>query len=322
MEGKPYELVKLLVISMRLFGLLFLNTQKNKWSPVTRAYSIVVLILLWGSVLHLFFAYKDEIFGAASFFKIITHLWFVHCCVNATVTYKACDSENRLVEFLLKWSRLLETNRGSSPEDPGLCPLKYAGYMRRSFNGYLLISWIIMVSNCAFNAYILFETNMGDFTLTPVRPNSPNVTVIKVLVTVLHIYRSAAWIFTPTLFLFMSAIIYKEFEIFHSDLRKGISPDGDMADLEWFRRRHQDICHLVETADDVLSAFNAAGILFRLCDGMLIVYSMFWYPDVKANALVLAAHFFWLGLSLLYLVLIAYGGGYLNHMVSATVITC
>lgn len=312
----PCQLIKPLVVSMGLFGLLYFNFKKSKLSSFTRAYSLFILLLFSVRLVLLFFAYTDEHFGAESFLKVVVHLWYLQSCLNAVVTYRACSNENRFVQFLLKWSRLLRSNRGISPNDTSPSTSEYERIVRRRFLFFLGIAWTVMFVNIGYNSYFLFNTEMQDFVISPVPSDHFFAFPMKIITSIVHVYMSAAMVFTLIMFLKMAGVIYGEFEIFHNNLRQAISPEGDMAELEWFRRRHEDICQLLEIADGIFREFNATGILVYTCKAMLLLYTIVSSQNVRDNPLLLLAYCFMLVATTIYLLLISYGGGYLNHMVS------
>lgn len=173
-----------------------------------------------------------------------------------------------------------------------------------------------MLVNIAYNDYFLFNTDVKDFTISPLPSDHKLALPMKIIGAIVHLFMSAAWVFTLSLFMMMAGVIYREFEIFHGDLLHAISSEGDIAELEWFRRRHEDICQLVEIADSILKEFNAVGILICTCKAMLLLYTIVSSKKVKDDPLVLFAYCFLLVTTTLYLLMISYGGGYLNHMVS------
>lgn len=316
---KSFHLAKPLVVSMSLFGLLFFKSEKGILSRITRAYSLFVLLVFAVSFIQLFFAYRDEELGGRPLIKVVLHLWYLHNCVNAAVTYRACSNDNRFVQFLLQWSKLLGTNRGISPHESDFSTSNYERKIKRRFKLFVTIGWSVMILNITYELYFLFNTNLVDFAIAPMLPNHSYAVLMKAIVAVVQLYMTAAWVFPITVFTMMSDAIYNEFEIFHDDLQKAISPEGDLLELEWFRRRHEEICQMVETADDILSAFIAAGIFFCTCEGMLLLYTTVTSPNALTEPLVLLSHCFWLTVKALYLLLISYGGGYLNHMVSLNI---
>ncbi len=305
--------------SLRICGLGFVLDEQNTTSAwaakkqssqsfrADRVYSSIVQLILWLNVGRMTSSFLGGgEFGPELFWKIIAFTWMLLCALNALVMYRISHTKNLMGGFFLELQHLL------SKCHPDRC-LRFV-HVRIIIATTL--SWIIIVINVIFYGYLLFFTTMVDNTLAPATPDIKHITVVRVLCMLLMLYLSAAWVLPTAFFFSLCLVVYRTICGFNTNFR---NDNCRLRQIERYRTWHNHLSQLVDLADDMFSPQVASTLITSVVNITLILYNIIWYPGMNSDPLVLLSNSFWLSSGIVILIILAVGGGMINHVVSSTV---
>ena len=257
-----YKAFKPIFISMKMFGLYFsrdyeVNAQgagipwRKKYTP-SMIYSFLVLIGLILNFVRIFsmvFSVEKEL-GIAVFLG-----WMLLCIMNAISCFIGCVRYHAIPEFFLEWART--------------CPVMRENCIKRFKKLVIVLTVLCLIVtflNVSFGIYNLLTSSSFDHYLFPMRRNDHGSLAMKIFVTVVNCYFSAAWTFPVALSYLVCHVLKNEFRFLGKQMaestdfkRKSLSTN-----LEHYRWQHVKYTAMVGHANDFLTYHLAASCLINM----------------------------------------------------------
>jgi len=202
-----------------------------------------------------------------------------------------------------------------------------ASYCRKRAIIYTSLAWILLFLNSALILYSMFFTGgYMNIMLEPILMyvNVSNLLVPRVVIFVLYIYLSAAWIFPHATTLMFATVFSRQYEQLDQILLKEPISDSDelrMSDseIETLRRHHQEISISVKKADKFLMFSNAGAFCCQLFGTILLLYALIIYYSTMLDPIVFIKRALWMLGQSFGLSVTAAAGIMVNHYVSTNV---
>ena len=291
------------------------NTKKWSWKDVTMsqcyAYLITLLIIL--NHLRYYSAFGEGSGFSLEFLsKIIFWAWTLLCVNNMIVCLRASHCYSCLPEFFLEWQKLHLT------DNEPFC----LRFCRKNAYLYSIVCYLLLIGNMAATVYLLCFTNLYKSWLTPLDKSIAHLNLVYGVFIFILIFLSAAWIFPIALQYITCKILYHEFKRFNTYFRNQQRENNFQifANFERMRQKHQQLCKLVDHADDFLALYHAGVVVFSLVGICINIYNLIWFEEVRTNFYMIAVHLFWFLSLLLKLGFVCIGGALVNHQVKVLLV--
>ncbi len=289
------------------------NSKKGRSCGISRLYSSLVIVILWLNLARMMtmFAHKEE-FNYILFGKLLPLSYMIMCTLQALIMHVACcKQQNGWNGFFQKWQQLQTFHKGTSAE-----------YLRRHVVSMVIAGWLVNIANVAFTGYGMYNNELFDVTLTPLKNVTGHVIhLYRAIYLVIHWYMGSAWSFSMVAQFLICLVLHKEFVFINTSFRDTVnnSPNEDAAHqnipLEEFRKWHQNVCHLVDKADDIFSLQCATIFSTSIVNTLLILYMIIYYDAVLSDPFLATINFVWLTSSIAGLGLTCVYGAMVNHVV-------
>ena len=289
------------------------NSKHGRSCGISRFYSSLVIVILWLNLARMMsmFAHNEE-FNYVLLGKLLPLSYMILCTLQATMMYVACcKQQNGWNGFFHKWQKLQTFHEDTGTE-----------YLRRHVVSMVTAGLLLNIVNVAFTGYGMYNNELFEVTLTPLKVTSPFVHLYRAIYLVIHRYMGSAWLFAMVAQLLVSLVLRKEFVLINTSLRDAVSnsPNEDTVHqnipLEKFRKWHQNVCHLVDQADDIFSSQCATIFSTSIVNTLLILYMIIYYDAILSDPLLATINFVWLASSFATLCLTCVYGAMVNHVVS------
>ncbi len=332
-ETELYKAMTPLIFHMRIFGQYFHKASINqsrdrknrhaddgvsplrtrKFSLPARTYATLVLVILWLNLARMMsvFANKELQLGTIFFSKLLAMMYMVLCTMNCTTLYLACHRAS-WERFFEQWRSLEIYNRETS--------LKYVRHHAWIF---LFGAVLLNTVNTGFTGYGMYHNELFDITVTPFEVTDPNVNFYRAIYILLHWFMGCAWTLGLVLHFLVCLVLRKEFVYVNKNLCKDITRQRYKriftGDIETIRQWHQDVCLLVDKADEVFAIQTGVTFATSVTVILLVVYMMIFYHGILADPLLATINFVWLAAAITSLLLTCIYGAIVNHVVGRLV---
>ncbi len=289
--------------------------KKGRNCGISRFYSSFIIVILWLNLARMMtmFAHKEE-FNYVLFGKLLPLFYMILCTLQATTMYVACcKQQNGWNGFFRMWQKLQTFHEGTGTSTK---------YLRHHVVSMVIAGWLVNIVNVAFTGYGMYNNELFDVTLTPLNVSGHFIHLYRAIYLVIHWYMSSAWSFSMVAQFLICLVLHKEFVLINTSFRDTVnnSPNDDAAHqnipLEKFRKWHQNVCHLVDQADDIFSLQCAAIFCTSIVNTLLILYMIIYYDAILSDPLLATINFVWLASSFATLCLTCVYGAMVNHVVS------
>ncbi len=289
------------------------DLKKGRSCGISRFNSSLVIVILWLNLARMMtmFAHNEE-FNYVLFGKLLPMSYMIVCTLQATMMYIAsCRQQNGWNGFFQKWQQLQTFHEGTGTK-----------YLRRHVVSMVIAGWLLNIVNVAFTGYGMYNNELFDVTLTPLNVTGHFIHLYRAIYLVIHWYMGSAWSFSVVAQFLICLVLHKEFVLINTSLRDTVnnSPNEEAAHqiipLEKFRKWHQNVCHLVDQADDIFSLQCAAIFFTSTVNTLLILYMIIYYDAILSDPLLATINFVWLASSIAGLGLTCVYGAMVNHVVS------
>ena len=302
-----------LFISMALLGLCHgelvwsdsARRKKRILVSLNKVYCLVNVGLQWINAGRLFSVFDgSDSFGPLLMEKVMVLSFYIMCAINATICYLTCRP-NRLPLLCTMWTEDAFNN--------GRCRVTH----RRIVIGSVIICWLCIFGNLGYIVYIAYWTSLMDILTAPLTPSEPYVMELRAISIALVLFQAGSWTFTCALNFLIAFSLYFQFYKVSQELETAIEEDKTLSEhcLEHFRTQHQSKCKQLLLADKILSVYNASGIVFSILLILVALYMLMTYDVILGSPILIIVNLSWIGLSSAIVIVIAVGGGLLNHMV-------
>ena len=263
----------------RAAGLLYVHSSKKKsyWCTCAKIYSGTVASILTMIAARSFTALDfNESLGVEMINKLILITWFCQIAINSLIFH---IKSPKFFQLFIRLERHLDR----CVMDSGYVreiPLKRLGIATKVFSGLIGLSFL---SQWVWTFQIVNDPVYIFTFIPPWKPGSVSheTAIIIYLVTNVPItfYVSPHYMVIFVIFSCMCYIIWKEFVYFNRKL-ESVCGNGDfIGSLEDYRICHNEICNLVDLADDVFSLYIA-----NLFVSTLVIFSLSLYIAVYYNS--------------------------------------
>ena len=111
-------------------------------------------------------------------------------------------------------------------------------------------------------------------------------------------------------------IFYSQFKKLKKSFRRALGERGQfIGDLSVFRRRHQTLSRAVSKVDGFMRLSNVAGFICHICNIIVLLYSIIFYPEATKDFMSVATYLSYLSMNINGLLFSASAGIIVNHMV-------
>jgi hypothetical protein len=250
-------------------------------------------------------------FGPILFQQIAFIAWSLFCAISATCISILSLRQNGLHTFYLQLQYLTDC----------FASAECGQYARQKTTMYTVVGWLVLLVNMVYGGYGLYGTPAWESILYPITLSSPYYYVAAGVYLIVHLYLSAAWTLGAVFTFLVCKIIYHEFVTFNKALKQVTSGRKDVKDnIQRLRSWHQHLCHLVETADDMLTVEIGAGFVLYIVIECVVIYNLIWDQNVSSDILSLVTVISWVLLSMFHMALLSVAGGIVNEVVSTIII--
>ena len=286
------------------------NTKKWSWTDVTlsQCYAYLITLLIILNHLRYYSAFGEGSGFSLEFLsKIIFWAWTLLCFNNVVVCLRASHCYSCLPEFFLEWQKLHLT------DNEPFC----LRFCRKNAYLYSIVCYFLVIWNIAATVYLLCFTNMYESWLAPFDKSMAHINVVYGVFIPILIFLSAAWIFPIALQYITCKILYQEFKRFNACFRRQQKQNNFQifSNFETMRQKHQQLCKLVDHADDFLALYHAGVVMFAMVGICINMYSFIWFEKVRSSLYLIAVHLLWSLSILLKLGFVCIGGALVNHQV-------
>jgi hypothetical protein len=249
-------------------------------------------------------------FDPAFFAKITIIAWHAVCVLGCTVMYAACNrSDNNIWKFIHKWQALC-----SSPQS--------AKCVKKLTTKYAVIGWFLVAINSLFSFYAIWQSELYDLLLMPAQLFMPTNELFwfKIFSSFVMFYLMSAWIFPLIFSYIICCVLYYNFRFLCEEMAQDSKDNNNTIthqSIASYRRRHNEICRLLDTADDILHFYIGGTIGAKTVLLCVMLYNIIWYRELLVDPLVTAMNVFWLLSGFVVMCVIAIGGALVNHVVSS-----
>ena len=263
---------------MLLAGLPFDPAMLGFKGLLSKTYCFCVVSISWFNVGRYFWVYShsDE-FGTILMRKVVAHAIFLQSALGATVTVLMSF---RMSRFFEGWLNSKDTLLHSSVSDK---------IKRRAYFTVLAVSFTVLVADVAYivlatGGNVYFNIFMAPFW----NQTETSFRLISFLYVLLVINLSLAWTF-PTLLISNAALgIRDEFLYLKKQLKDSVSDALPAVkhqvhcNIEYFRRRHNELCSLTDRLDQTVSFIIIVNYTFNISILCVAVYClMFGFSDAE-----------------------------------------
>ena len=258
-----YHATKSLMVSFYVSGLLnakhFDKSGFRKYLTATYIYSTVVLLMLTvNTSRYLSMFNKSYQSGSLFLFDVVYVVGSCEALGQFICFYFASCTYRRLPTFFHEWDRILKNST------------KAHGLIIKLTNICTAVVWISVVSCMAFSTYTAIFTDLLSVFSTPLHNEHPYATLVVVFDLIMEFYLHFAWIAPSALMFLFCKLLTIEFDQVKQTItdlgRKGhIVLCGN---LEGLRQHHEQLCALVDYADNLFSmqiGGSFAGSVFMTC---------------------------------------------------------
>ena len=303
------------VVSIECPGLLYSNikietdsTTKKPSSVPLMIYAVGVNMLAWLNVIRLMFLFQhDNTFGPILFGKVTFIGWSLFCAITCSCLMRISLNSDCLHRFFLQLEHLCYTFETTDR----------TGLTRKSAAKFTAIGWSLMILNITYCSFGLHATSIWENAMYPFSLTSPYYKQMTVVYIVIHFYMSSAWGLSAVLTFIICKIMYHQIEAFNDAVKDVTCGRKSLADnIQRLRSWHQQICYIVDTADNMLCAKLGAGFVLYIMISCVVLYNLFWDDKVSESIISLITGITWLCLSIAHMALFAIGGGVVNAAVS------
>jgi len=314
-----------LLDSMKVFGLYFTqascrihdvstSTSGTKDSQVPRKwnggliYATFVLVVVWlnaARMLSIF--HKTDKFGVVVLLKLTGISAGFLPAFQQTACFIACQSRNLDRVF----------------SDSTLPKSDVARYHRLAII-HTLVCWVSLLVNVSLFLPPVFMTmdHSMNWSMTPfsihVSMTDHLLILAKCMTTLCFIFLYCAFIFSHSVNYMVTSVLYDQYCALNKDFSHAISCRGEFrGSIREFRRRHQQLSHSVQNADQFMMINNVAGFFCQILSLILILYCSIFFRNETVGHDVISAvmYVYWLVTTLLSLTLTACQGIVINHAV-------
>jgi hypothetical protein len=288
----------------------FNTKKKQSWSTIiSRGYSTTVLIILWLHILRVFSVFVGpNSFDSLLFAKVTLLSWCSVCVLGCTVMYAACNQQdNNIWKFLHEWQMLSSSQCVSC--------------VKRHTSRYAVIGWILVAINQMFGLYAFWQTELFDMVLMPAQLflGDTGLFWFRIFNSVTMFYLLAAWIFPLIFFYTISSVLYHNFRLHCAEMAQESNASNyclPYQAISNYRRKHNGICKLLDTADGMLHFYVGSTICMKTVMVCVLLYNIIWYTEYLLDPVVMTMNVFWLLSGFTIMCVIAVGGALVNHVVS------
>ena len=289
-ENEPYRTLYPMLLTMKMFGMYYLDETTFKNTPLSRislGYCMFVLITIWSyfgmNILGLT-AQKDldEIIKSALFI-----IWIAYCSCQGTAAFLMCFLQRGWREFLTKYRDAEE----------GLWRLEGHIYLKKRVPVYVITCWIAIISNGGFTGYILFTSNEFDYlSIFSFGNDITQIMILKGLAIFSQIWLSAAWIIPAVVSVMINDLVATNFRCFNAILAEEAksSPDNIQSHFHRIRDMHKRLVNQTDTVDTLFSSIAAMAIIFNVSFISCNLYVQIYVPYKMSGAPGTITQMFWL----------------------------
>ena len=249
-------------MSLAMFGLYYKskvvsipNDEELHYKPsILFVYNIFVLLLLWACFVKtvVAFFFNNELSTKSIMLTLIAISWQLQVSMNALITIKASHPiYGNVCNTYRYYSSKVETKLS----ELGIQTDSKA--MKRNLLIAFIFGWICVLCNVTF-LIVIFTLPPGSVQNTVLSLYMcllPDTPVIKVILVILQIFHSAAWVFPVVYFFTIASILKCAFQSCNLALRKELTNLTDQESttnvtrLSEIRQLHLSICKSVEMLD-------------------------------------------------------------------------
>ena len=278
-------------------------------------YSFVMMVLLVGNAIRLCWAFVGfSSLNNELLLVILSIAWMFQCAINAITMYRACLKYSCLPKLFLKWQDLHKHDFDME---------KYISCTKKCLAVTLTFCWLIIAIQMSFTLYNIFETEMYDLSMTPFVRGSKIFLYIQAIGALALLYFYAACILPIGFFFIICLVLRWEYKYSRREFhRLSVTHEDRVKEnsIENSRLRHQKVCQLVETTDNIFTLLVGNTFATNIIIITIIIYNIISWTHLHENPQFLAVHFFWLLTAGVSLGLTATGGALVNHTVSCRMI--
>jgi len=227
-------------------------------------------------------------------------------------------SAENLVNDNIKMKSVIETPVVGLPEQSRDTVTARAEYITR---WCAIIAWLFIVSNIAFYAYDVFISGESTVLITPLNTHIPVnnyylVITASLLCIFLFAYIYAAWCFTTAMTVFVSMLLWREFQSFNNRFKSCIRFGSFEGDLDLYRLRHQRLSRLVEKADRIFWISIGGSVVCDVATFVVTLYCLIWGPTFGGSVFIKLALFYYTITTAIHLSITAFSSILVNNSVS------
>jgi len=321
-KGELLSSLSPLLFCMKLFGLYFHREPRHRprtddpeWNPTTtptctsstklRVYATILLSLVWINFVRFTLAFtRSDHVGDLLFMKITVFSWCGLFAIFQT-TYYYTSHTGQLLKILVTLPVTRDCVRG----------------VHRAAIGLTVFIWIALVIALLAGGYVFFNSAEElNFILAPfftyIDVPKDHMFAVKILGYIAYTLVIPGVLFAHALAVVLVYIFYSQFKKLEENFCDALGKRGQFSgDLSVFRRRHQTLSCAVSEVDEFMMVSNVAGFVCHICNIIILLYSVFFYPDTTKDIIAAAAYVFWLCANVIGLFFSASAGIIVNHMV-------
>lgn len=309
------KLLAPLLFSLTIFGLFHHGRDRVRstkyWRSFKRTvfqvYSTFIMVMLWLNVSRMLLVFRENTSSNLDLISKTTGIvWLVISAMQCTSLYIICTRKRNNI-----WQFCNQILSVSAQTPHGLYK-----YINKKCIVNLIIAWLVFVISASFGIYLTLFSEVLTYFTVPLTRQSPHLSIMNALNTVMQLYTNAAWIFPQAFRNIMCMIIYNMFRTLNRDFAKARHRNGISADcIRRFRKEHRAICKLLDTADNNLHLITGCSIALYVIMLCLLIYQVIWSKDVISNQFYIGIYIFWAGGSLAVLGFISIGSALVHHEV-------
>ena len=181
-----------------------------------------------------------------------------------------------------------------------------------------------MAINYIFCLYSFWQTELFDLFLMPAQLFLGNTGLFwfRIFSSVVMFYLLAAWIFPLFFFYTICSVVYNNFRLQCKDMAqesKASNYSLSCQAISNYRLKHNGICRLLETADEILHFYIGGTICIKTVLLCVMLFNIIWYTEYLQDPVIIVINVFWLLSGVAVMCVIAVGGALVNDVVSPSV---
>jgi hypothetical protein len=221
-RNEYFKILRYPLIIHRVFGL-YQSITSNIY---TKAYSILILVIVWYNVLKSIYTYNSingsgaDTFDAVLVLKIISTLWLILCATYASTAFMMQRDKNKIDKFIHLYNELIDYEERSEHH---LKWVKIKCYIIYALAMMLCITNSIACIVAFFSTDSLYGAFAGF--LSPAQ-NTDWVfksTAYKLFAWVLMVYSTAAWVFPFSQFVVNCVMLYGPIDTFNDAFQRFVN---------------------------------------------------------------------------------------------------